>query len=81
MPTISEEDLLECIQLVHRKWSEAFDNLKVVKQEKPNRKTEPDWEQFHAVRYKNVVAEEQRWREMRGRLVSQSTALKQMAGG
>ena len=70
MPEITAEDAFECTSLVYRKWAEAFDNLKRVKAEKPNPKVEPDWEQFHAIRLKNAIADEAKWKAFLTRMTA-----------
>ena len=50
---VSKEFALEASGLIYRKWSEAFDNLKACKAEKPDYKRDPDWDLMHAIRLEN----------------------------
>lgn len=67
---ISDHDLFELSALVYRKWSEAYDNLKKVKAEKPDYKREPDWDAFHALRLKNATEEEAKLKAFLDRMVA-----------
>jgi hypothetical protein len=66
MPAISQEDLDECIQLVHSRWSQEYDLLKAVKNERSD--GSKDWLLFHAERLKNHTEYEAKWNAIRLRL-------------
>lgn len=65
---ISNADLFELASLVYKRWAQAYDDLKKVKEEKPDYKLEPDWDQFHELRLKNGTEEEAKWRAFRDRI-------------
>lgn len=59
MAEITEADLFECTVLAYRKWSEAYDALKKVKQETND--GSQDWALFHKARLENTGADEAKW--------------------
>lgn len=59
MPEVSQELVNVCATLVYRKWAEAVDNQKAVKEERDD--GSEDWALFHAERLRRAEAEFTYW--------------------
>lgn len=66
--TMTKELLFTCQHLIYGEWSKAYDNMKMVRDEKDDGTT--DWELFHAERLKNNGAALKKWETLKAEAVS-----------